>query len=674
MGQSSRKKKLQKTAKGAGPQAEKWKPEAPSGWIQRRGWMVPVFLALLVYVNVLHSGVFWDDNMAFKTAPPPPSKVFQPNPPHPNEGYQGPGLAPQAYYRPLMHLSMEADRAIWGSNPVGFHFSVYLANAAVTLLFYGCLVLLMDFYRKDRGIAVAAASLFAVHPMHVETVAWIAGRNDVFTSLFVLIALFAYLRYRRSATAGMIVLFAAGMILGLSGKETAIPFMLIFPVLDFLLQRSGTVPWRGMKDPILWVWGLILGGYVLIRLSRVMLPPAHGGGGAAGPSQNSLATFFVSLGYYLKLLAVPYPLNLFIENVPAGDNRATAWLLIGLVGSVGILWMLIRGTRSLWGVAAVWFILGLAAPMVVPFVRVSATPLAERYAYLASGGFVLFVALALFGIRDWRPSRIPWAESLLGVIVVLFSVMTLARNAVWRDEVALWKDTIRKSPEASFPHFNLGLVYELKKQNYDDAIRQFREGLEIDPKSSAAHNRLANLLMEKGLLDDSQKEYQLVSELQPDSASSHYNLAVIEALRKRDQEAEREFQSAIRLNPDHANAHYNLGLNYANRGKFSEAIGEFKAVLRIQPRDPAAYAILGDLYRGLRKLPESIESYRKSLEIDPDYPTAHLSLGLVYAETGNHGDAVKEIRAALRLRPDFPEAKAALSRLSGKPSGQGSGK
>jgi protein O-mannosyl-transferase len=636
------------------------------GWIQRRGWVVPTVLALVVYINVLHSGLAWDDNMGFQE-PPPPTPAFRPAPPPPGEGYQGPAVSPQAYYRPLINYSFQFDRMIWGSNPVGFHFSVYLAHAAVTLLFYECLLLLLDFYREDRGIAVVSASLFAVHPIHVETVAWIAGRNDVFTALFVLIALYAYLRYRRDRDIKMVPLFAAGMVLGLLGKETAIPFMMIFPALEFLFRRSGVIPRRGIMDPLLGAWSAVMAGFLIYRLANVPLPSGHGVG--SGSSGNELMTFFVSLGYYIKLLFVPHPLNLFVGRVPSGNFQATGFFLIGFSGSVALSWMLIRGTRTLWGVAAAWFILGLAAPMLVPFVKVSATPLAERYAYIASGGFLLAVGLAVFRIRHWiqahggRLSAIPWVGAIFGTTVIVFFVMTFARNIVWRDEVGLWRDTIEKSPGASFPHFNLGLVYELKKKDYDNAIRYFQEGLEIDPKSTAAHNRLANLFVEKNQLDEAGKEYERVSELQPASASAHYNLAVIDAMRKKDREAIEEFQSAIRLNPNHANAHYNLGLAYANRGQLQEAIGEFKTVIQIQPKDSSAYTILGDIYRELRQLPEAIEFYRKGLQIDPNYPTGHLNLGMAYELSGKREEAESEYREAIRLEPGYPQALAALSAL-----------
>ncbi|MBI3610566.1 MAG: tetratricopeptide repeat protein [Nitrospirae bacterium] len=626
----------------------------------RFGWLLPLLLSLGVNATVLFNGFAWDDAVFF---------VEQPDPTVPSQKIDGPALKADAYFRPLIGWSYTLDRAIWGLNPFGFHLSIYLAHALTTLLVYLSVVTLLRLYHKEKaeGIALLTASLFAVHPIHAEAVAWISGRSDIFMTLFMMIALYAYLRYRQGATSRITLpLFAMGCVLSLFSKETAIPFLLIFPVLDVLFHRSEATRWRvrlrRMKDPLIWVWAVGLGSFILYRLAQVGMPPAPSGGTLS--EGNGITTLFIALGYYLKLLFIPHPLNLFVPELPTGPAGAI-YGLIGLGGTLLLVWILIRRSRTPGAVGVVWFLLGMAAPAVVPYVRVSVTPVAERYAYLASGGFLLLVSLG--GHELWRRAQARWDDRIevrwafigAGVVVGLMSLLTVARNGVWRDEVLIWEDTVRKSPQAALPyynlgnvykrrgrpeeaarvyraaltlkpglaspHFNLGVVYE-ELGRLDEAIQEYQTGLKIDPNDALAHKKLANVLSRKGRTEDAEKEYQTALKLQPDSAVTHYNLGTGLIQQGRLEEAVREFRAAIRLDPDYQNAHYNLGLAYANQGKRMEAIEEFRTVVRLKPDDAAAHAVLGDLYKDQGKVAEAKYQYERALQLKPDFTAAREAL------------------------------------------------
>ncbi|MBI3609402.1 MAG: tetratricopeptide repeat protein [Nitrospirae bacterium] len=664
----------------------------PEGRASRYGWLFPLLLAVIVNANVLLNGFAWDDKKFFVDQSNPARKI------------DGPTISPDVYYRPLIERSYRFDQEIWGLNPFGAHLPVYLAHVLTTVFIYLNILALLRLYRKDESIVLLAASLFAVHPIHAEAVAWISGRNDVYMALFMMVALYAYLRYRQGiASRIMLPLFALGCVLSLLSKETAIPFLMIFPVLDVLFHRSGVIPpmaGGGMKDPLIWIGGMALIAFILYRFSNVPMPSAHREGAAS--FGNEIMTLLIALGYYLKLLFIPYPLNLFVSELPKGDLQAAFYLALGIGGIAVLLWMLLRWSRTLFAVGAVWFVLGMAAPLVVPLAKVAVTPVAERYTYLASGGFLLLVSLGIFEGRRWIEARVAapmnarWVVGGLLLIVGLFSCLTVERNGVWRDEVTLWKDTIRKSPKAVLPHNNLGVVYKDLGQsepalrefqtaislqaNYfqahynlgiiyeklgriDEAIQEYQTTLKLRPDDGQAHNNLGIVYKDLGRLEEAEKEFQAAQRLQPDSPVAHYNRGTSLIEQRRSEEAIREFQTAVRLDPNYQNAHYNLGLAYADQGKIPEAIEEFQTVVRLKPDDAGAHAVLGDLYKDQGKLNEAIAEYQAALKLDPNPVEVHYSLGLVYGRAGKLEDAKKEYQQALQIKPDFIAARKALESI-----------
>jgi tetratricopeptide (TPR) repeat protein len=687
-----------KTRRKNEPQKNKIPPvkspaDLPSpSWLSTYGWLIPLLLALIVNANVLRNGFVWDD------------KGFFVDPSHRALNMDGPGLSPVVYYRPLIEWSYNLDQAIWDLNPFGAHLTVYIAHVLTTLLIYLNTASLLRLYRKEESIALLTASLFAVHPIHAEAVAWIAGRSDVFMALFMMTALYAYLRYRQQPSSWvMIPLFILGCLFGLLSKETAIPFLLIFPIFDFLFQRSGIIRWRGMKDPLAWMWGMALISFILYRLSNVEMPSAHRA--AVTSTGNEIMAVFLALGYYLRLLFIPYPLNLFVSELPRGGIQALSYLALGMGGMAALLWIFLRWNRTLFAVGAVWFMSGIAAPLAVPLLKVAITPVAERYAYLASGGFLLLVSVGVFEGWRWVQSRVTtpmdarWMMGSLILITALFSSLTVERNSVWRDEVILWTDTIRKSPMAVLPHnnlgvvykdqerfedalrefqialriepnyfqahYNLGIIYEKRKQ-FDEAIQEYQTTLKLKPSYARAHNNLGAVYKDLGRLEEAETEFQAALKLQPDIPTTHYNRGTSLSEQGRLDEAIGEYQAAIRLDPTYQNAHYNLGLAYANQGRFQEAIVEFQTVVRLKPDDAAAHAVLGDIYKDQGQPKEAIDEYQAALKLDPNQAEIHYTLGVVYGRAGRLEEARQQYQQALQLKPDFPAARDALVTLPKK--------
>jgi len=574
-------------------------------------------LALGVNANVLFNGFAWDDAISFgdpggaALQAPVPSQTAQP------------------YFRPMIGWSFKLDRTIWGLNPFGYHLTVYLAHALTTWLFYLSVRLLLRLYRLEESTAVLAAALFAVHPIHAEAVAWISGRNDVLMSLFIMTAMAAYLRDRLGRGNPVLrLLFGLGCLLSLLSKETAIPFLLIFPILDFLFHRAGIARWRGMKDPILWLWAGIYGAFIVYRLSRTELPALSNGG--TGSGETGFTAPMVALGYYLKLLVFPYPLNLFVPALPGGAEGAV-YALIGFGGTLLLVWILFRSSRTIAAVGAIWFFLGIAAPLAVPYAGLSATPVAERYAYLASGGLFLLAgrgAVLLwrrFEVRRNGGTRIHWAYIGAALVLALLSLLTMDRNGVWRDELVLWEDTARKSPEAALPQYNLANVYR-RRGRPEEAVGRYQRALNLRPGSADVYAGLGGALTELGRLEEAEKAYLAALNLRPDYVLVHEGLGNVMVKQGRLEDAVREYQTALRINPAYVEARNNLGITDAALGRTDDAIREFQTALKFHPDHEEIYYNLGKAHLLKGRTQEAVQAFQQALKIKPDFPAARKAL------------------------------------------------
>jgi tetratricopeptide (TPR) repeat protein len=329
-------------------------------------------------------------------------------------------------------------------------------------------------------------------------------------------------------------------------------------------------------------------------------------------------------------LVIPYPLNLFVPELPGGAEGAV-YGLIGLAGTILLVWILIRSSRTIVAVGAVWFILGIAAPLAVPFAGLSATPVAERYAYLASGGFLLLVSRGAvllwrrFEARRTDRIKLQWVLISAGLVVGFLSLLTAARNGVWRDEAVLWEDTIRKSPEAALPQYNLANLYR-RRGRPEEAEQRYRTALTLRPDSADVYVGLGGALSEQGRLEEAEEAYRAALKLNPDYVLVHEGLGNVMVKQGRLEEAVREYQTALRINPALIQARNSLGITEADLGRYDAAIREFQTALKHQPNHEEVYYNLGNAYLLNGQREEAVQAFQEALRIKPDFPAARKAL------------------------------------------------
>lgn len=562
--------------------------------LQRWLYLAPVLLALLVNLNVLQNGFVWDDNFMLSESE---SALGGPLP-------QG---TRRTYHRPVVEWFWWMDHQIWGQEPFGFHLTNLLLHTAATLLLTVLGLQLFGDHPHGRMTALLAGSLFAVHPVHAEAVAWIAGRNDLLPAVFMLVAMIAHHCLRRGRGgwwAGP--LWVAGCGLAALSKESAVPMLLIFPLYDLLIGLDSRPAWRRLLTTSSGSLVLIMMGYFWIRAWALGSPMGEAPL-QEGSVYQALLTVLWTLGFYIKHLVAPYPLNAFMTLPPGEGWPQVGLVLVGLAAVVlwiGMTWL--ARTRLL--PLGLWVtLLGLGAPLIVPLVEVTHAPVAERYLYLPTIGFVFVAAAGLLHLGYRCPGRhygpwVAWTVSL--VLVSAFSVGSFLRNSVWRDDRTLWEDTALKSPHAAVPHNLLGLSYR-HQGRFEEAAREFRFALQSVgyPETHAmAASNLGGIYYQEHRFDAAEEAFHQALRYQPRLHLAHYNLGLLywEKFRSGSSsngmasaegqrllaQARQHLIQAVVANPAYANAYYVLGLVNLELGREDRAREAFMKVVDLSPESP----------------------------------------------------------------------------------------
>ena len=532
----------------------------PSG-LFRFAWLAPLLLALLFNFNVLQNGLGWDDDIIIPNISSPDRwlSIFL------SDRENSASKEAVYYYRPMVRVSYILDNKIWGERPFGYHLSVLMAHLFNTLMVFllaRALVKaraenevedraksegknsLADFLNLNLNLDLKlvlfplfVSSLFAVHPVHSEAVAWIAGRNDVLCTAFMLSSFLLYVRFHRSGTRWMFGTSMFLFFLALLTKEMAIGLAILFPIYELLARSPQTgsllrrLTLRGIP-PL-----LILAVYFGLRMANSMTPLDIPDGSEASPGPSSWAIIVKAIGatgLYLKLMLFPYPHSPFIAVLPDTGlflvfSCLGIFLLIG-----GFLYALLRG-EVITGTGLGWTALLLAPAIAVAIFSPATTLAAERYVYGPSAGFLMvgiwwiIQGMERIPIASHRLPRLGLVTgiTLMMALVFLWGWQTWNRNTIWRDPLTFWETAVRTAPLAGFPHAELGTQY-VRLGRYTEGEREFRTAITQSPNIQARINALSNLgdlYSEQERYEDSTVILQMAADLAPKNDGIQWHLA-----------------------------------------------------------------------------------------------------------------------------------------------------
>lgn len=539
-------------------------------------------LALLVYANALANGLVWDDRivltrqlLAFRSIH---DLIFPPR--------NIPQFSPD-YYRPLTTLSYLIDRAIGGASPFVFHLSVLLYHVIATYLVFRLGLVLFSRTALSVSAAGLAAALFAVHPIHSESVAWGAGRSDVLACCFSLAAALAYLhtpwtRMRRATVAAG---FALAAVLA---KETAIALFVILPASDLMLGRQaapiaragGRAVRRRQHDRtppqssrVLPYVPLAAALFVYAALRRVALGSMLGSASAA--STDTARRLLAAVGLYAFKLLLPLRQCAYISDLPMHPLALlAAGALLAAVAVAGL--MTWRHGERLATFLLLWLCLTLA-PSLAIVVKIPAAPVAERYLYLPSVALCLLCGYGAARLLRGVDSASARAAALVALAVVLGSgaVATVRRNAVWHDNLHLWQDTAMKNTTDGLPVRSLAVAH-LERGDSVQAVEYFQLALQRrnDPLGRfTIFNNLGSLAMREKQVEEAERHYNTALGIDPQAPDCLFNLGLIALTRAVDaegthgaswkhvqaQRARELFERAVQLSPLDPDIHVALG-------------------------------------------------------------------------------------------------------------------
>ncbi len=624
-------------------------------------------LASLVYLPTLGYDFSWDDQMLITdnrnlrmTSPFALfGQAFWPDP------------TGEGYYRPIVALTYWVERRVWNTNPLGYHLTNVLLNCLVAALAVitlsrllsmpgvngssGSSGLALSASRYDTGFwsVLAGGLLFALHPAHVESVAFVSGRTDVLMSVFLLTALLFVLSFRSGPTwlTGAAASLAFG--LGLLCKEAAA----LFPVLALLCLRPRLrQPRRSLPE---WLLLGVLSGLTLVYAGVRTLVLA--GKTAGWGSETGVQRFFLvvnGFGRYLGQAFWPFHHRLLYSNVE--QFAALSWpTLVGTVGLVGLGWLAMRYRSRPLGLGSALFLL-----FVLPgcnLFPIGLTYFAERLLYLPLLGLIL-AGIAAFRMLSPGPllsrlmllTALSWSAAL--------ALATVRRMPVWQNNATLYAAMVREAPDSPNAHYNWGT--ELDKQgDISGAMAAYRRAVEVSPEFAQAYNNLGVLLERTGDRAGAFLAYRRAMELDSSYATVRYNYAGALKGSGDIAGAIRECRAALALQPYLTQARRNLARLYLETDNIKAAIEEYRAGLALEPDNAELHYGLAGALRASGNPAAAIEEYNRAIELAPDMVAAHNDRAIALDEAGNKQEALRGFKRAVELSPNDPMAWANLGAM-----------
>ena len=593
-------------------------------------WLLAALLALLTivaYQPVWHAGFIWDDD-AFLVDNP----LIK----------AGDGLyrfwctAAAPDYFPMTSTTLWLEWRFWGNHPLGYHLVNVVLHAASGVLLWRVLARL-----KVPGAWLAGA-VFALHPVNVESVAWVTERKNTLAMFFYALALLWYVRSDERAIGGAREVRVAGS-LPVSSRSWLFYWLSLGACGFALLSKAAVAPlplvllglawWRRGRIGLREVWRVspFLGMAILVGLIAVWFQE-HRAIGVETVRADSLGERLAGAGWavWFYLCKALWPVNLmFVYPRWRIDGAAAVSDLPGLAAAavLGVCWHYRRG----WG-RPVLLALGYFVVMLLPvlgfvdiyFMRYSLA--ADHWQYFAILGPIALVAAVLtVGGEVLGRGKTSLGTAAGGVLLLVLGVLTWTQARLYVDQETLWRDTLARNPACYMAHNNLGMALA-KEGRIDEAMRQYQEAIRLKADDAESHSNLGIALAKKGQVDEGIRQCEEATRLSPDYPQAHHNLGIVLARKGQTDEAIRQYQEAIRLKPDYALAHYNLGNALYRAGRNDEAIGQYQETLRLKPDDALAHNNLGIAFIEKCQMDEAIRQFREAIRLKPDNAEARTNL------------------------------------------------
>ncbi len=604
-------------------------------------------------------------------------------------------LGEHNHYHPVTLLSHMLDCQIFGLNPAGHHFTSVLIHVLNTILIF----LVLERMTKALWPSLLVAALFALHPLHVESVAWISGRKDILSTFFMLTALWVYRSYAEKPGTGRYFLTFLLFVAGALSKSMLVTFPLVMLLLDYwplgrlstaVSEKSGEVSlstlWKSRvlleKVPFLLISAVVgavamsvrQSGSIFADLSTGIFSVAAAIGGvfagslafadggriyALMPHQESLIENLIDAanGYALYIWKMFFPTDLSIgylrmEHFPVWQS-VVSFALLAFISYLCIRYI---KRHPYLIVGWLWFI-GMLLP-VAGIVKGGPSLAADRYTYVSFIGLFIMLSWGLTNLIEKRPQ----SKRVVVVGAILFltvcSVLSLKQIRHWRNSITLFSNAVAVNPNHAGLRVNLATAF-LQAGNDREAIKQLTKADQIAPEHATTQYAVGSLLLKMGRYQDAIDHFSRSISADPKYLKPYLELAV--AFQKTDhkREAIKYLEKAVQLSPGNATICYRLGSALFDAGRYRDAVEHFSKLLRMNPESAEIHLKLGICLGQEGKFTEAYDHFIKAAKFRPDDPNIYYNHGVALVLDKKEKEAVEQFKKALEVDPDFEWAQEA---------------
>ncbi|HUB67451.1 MAG TPA: tetratricopeptide repeat protein, partial [Candidatus Methylacidiphilales bacterium] len=618
-----------------------------------RDWLWGVVLVLaviLTYTPVWWAGFIWDDDVYITSSPSM----------HGLRGLAEIWTTSAADISPLTFTTFWVEHALWGLTPLPYHLVNVLMHAACAL----CL------WRVLRSLQVPGAwlgaALWALHPVEVESVAWVTELKNVQSGLFFLLSIFFFIRWLKDQNAAaptglnwnyaLTLLFAA---LAMASKSSAVVLPAVLCLCAWWMEGRWRWPNLVRVAPVVPLSVAASALAIWTQEVRLAVDPQAWW---AGTWPERLALSGDAVWFYLGKLAWPDPL---MTIYPRWEMDAGRWVAFGGLVLVIIVLLILGHKAGSW--ARPWlFGLGYFLVALLPVLGFFSNPIFryslvfDHFQYLASMGPLALAGAGLVRLVDRFIPEKRWLRLALGAGILLMVALASGKRAwIYQSQETLWSDALTKNLNCWAAYNGLGDVL-LEKGQADRAITEYRTALRINPKYADAHTNLGNALVQKGELDEAVSEFQKALEIDPNFTLARYGLGNALFQKGQVDEARDQYQQVLKIDPHFASAYNGLGNIFLRNGQLDQAIAAYQTALGINPNYTEAHANLGNALFQKGEVNEAIGQWQKALEIDPHFASGYYNLANDLFQEGRVDEAIAGYEKALKVNPDLAGAEGNL--------------
>jgi len=572
--------------------------------------------------------------------------------------------------RALAQLSFALNYYFGRLDTFGYHLFNLVVHLLTTALVFLLVRLTLSlpslggrYSRWATQVAVGTSLIFVVHPANTQAVTYIVQRATSMATLFSLATLYFYARGRLSPKGERGRLYLASGVafaLALASKQNTVTLPVVVLLYEFCFFQQADWAWLRRY------WWLVAGMVLVPLLAGLVYTKFDLLGWLSREYARRDFTMYQRVltelrvvVYYLSLLILPFPSRLNLDYdfplsrsfVDPPSTLAALFLILGLLALAGYI---IRREPVI-SFFIFWYFINLAVESTI----LALDLVYDHRLYMPGiGPLVIMVYGAVRLVERVVASeerRMAAKAGGLMVVVLLLCGMTYKRNGVWQSVISILEDVVKKAPTNARQHVNLGVAYS-DAGRLDDAIREYKRGIELDPGYPEAYNNLANAYNRKGMYQEAVKEYLKAIKMKPDYKEAHNNLGSAYCNMGLYEKAVQEHKIALKINPECEKSHNNLGVAYSFMGRYREAIEEYKKALRIRPDFLKARSNLGLAYSLLGEYDKAIREYLKVLQVKPYDVATNYNLGNVYNEKGEYRKAIEAFERVVRQRPRYAEA------------------